>query len=67
VTAAAFLVPVFQNDETAQRYCAQLSVEQMKALWDDFEKWENRDSGCFLLNAIHGEMNSRGEGRYVAV
>lgn len=67
MTATTFLVPTFHSDEAAQRYCAQLSVERMKWLWDEYEAWERTDPGCFLLNAVHGEMNRRGEGRYVAV
>lgn len=50
---------------TATDTVKKLTTEQLKRAWD---KWdENRDPGCWVLKAIHAEMNARGEGDYVAV
>lgn len=62
-----FLIPTFAERAPADRYVAALSVDQMKGLWDDWERWGRRDAHYHLLEAIHAEMNRRGEGRYVAV
>lgn len=62
-----YIMPVLPPSDEADEWVASLTVTQMKYLWDHFEKWQDSDPGCFVLEAIHREMNKRGEGVYVAV
>jgi len=39
----------------------------LKKLWDLTMDDPDVDPGCFLVEAIHFEMNYRGEGSYVAL
>ena len=43
----------------------RLTTAQIKAAWDNWD--DAKDPGCFIIEAIHAEMNARGEGCYVAV
>lgn len=45
-----------------------LSTAQLKRAWDAWGKlYEPHDKGDFILEALHAELNKRGEGVYCAV
>lgn len=60
------IVPSFDSGSTARAWAAGCTTDRLKMLWDTAEDW-NPGLGSFLVEAIHYEMNRRGEGRYVAV
>jgi hypothetical protein len=65
-------VPRLPADESAYDAVKVLTVPQMKRVWDSWSEggaldFSGDDPGCFILEAVHHEMNMRGEGSYVAV
>ena len=65
-------IPRLPTDASASDAVSRLSVIQMRAVWDAWVgggplDYAEIDPGCYILEAIHAEMNERGEGRQVAV
>jgi len=67
------IVPVIPKDSTAFEFVKGLTTAQLKRAWDEWADEAGgintcgNDPGAFVCEAVHVEMNARGEGRYVAI
>lgn len=61
------LMPLITNGPEADDEVKFISTARLKIAWDKWDADLLDDHGCFILEAIHAEMNERGEGSYVAV
>lgn len=68
MTNVVDFMPQIDLGEDARQSVRRLTTDQIKRAWTAWDQiYEPKDKGDFILQALHEELNVRGEGAFCAV